>query len=103
MKKLLITLLLSSFAMGSSVAFAEPAAAGCEARALTKDGKPLAGAAKAAFLKKCEKGDATDAAGNAANATSGCEARAIGKNGKPLAGAAKAAFLKKCEKEAKAG
>ena len=27
---------------------------GCEAKALSKDGKPLAGAAKAAFIKKCE-------------------------------------------------
>ena len=27
---------------------------GCEAKAISKDGKPLAGAAKASFLKKCE-------------------------------------------------
>jgi hypothetical protein len=27
----------------------------CEAKAISKDGKPLHGAAKAAFIKKCEK------------------------------------------------
>jgi hypothetical protein len=40
---------------------AAPAAANdCEAKAVSKDGKPLAGAAKAAFMKKC--GDAKPAA-----------------------------------------
>jgi hypothetical protein len=58
----------------------------CESKAIGKDGKPLAGAAKQAFLKKCK----TDA----------CAAKAVDKNGKPLAGAAKASFLKKCEAEA---
>ena len=28
--------------------------AGCEAQALSKDGKPLAGAAKTSFVKKCQ-------------------------------------------------
>jgi hypothetical protein len=68
----------------------------CEAKAVSKDGKPLAGAAKAAFMKKCEAG------GAAAAPASNCEAKAVGKNGKPLAGAAKAAFIKKCEADAKA-
>ena len=54
------------------------------------EGKPLAGAAKAAFLKKCQ-------ADNPAPAASGCAEKAVGKNGKPLAGAAKTAFMKKCE------
>jgi len=31
------------------------ASADCEAKAVSKDGKPLAGAAKAASIKKCEK------------------------------------------------
>lgn len=34
---------------------ASPAAAACATKAVSKDGKPLAGAAKAAFMKKCEK------------------------------------------------
>ena len=48
-----------------------------------KDGKPLAGAAKTSFLKKC-KADA-------------CEPKAVDKDGKKLAGAARNSFLKKCE------
>lgn len=32
-----------------------PAASDCEAKAIGKNGKPLAGAAKAASIKKCEK------------------------------------------------
>lgn len=73
---------------------AAPAAAGnCEAKAVSKTGKPLAGAAKTAFMKKCE-GD------NAAAAPSGCESKAVSKSGKPLAGAAKTAFMKKCEADA---
>lgn len=32
----------------------KPAASKCEAKAVSKDGKPLSGNAKAAFIKKCE-------------------------------------------------
>ncbi|HZV54609.1 MAG TPA: PsiF family protein [Rhodocyclaceae bacterium] len=32
-----------------------PAASACAAKAVSKDGKPLAGAAKSSFMKKCEK------------------------------------------------
>ncbi len=64
------------------------AASDCEAKALSKDGKPLAGAAKAASIKKCEL---------AAKSSSGCDEKAVDKNGKPLAGAAKSSFMKKCE------
>ena len=32
---------------------ASPAVTACEGRAVDKDGKPLAGAAKSAFMKKC--------------------------------------------------
>lgn len=45
------------------------------AQAVDKNGKPLAGAAKSSFMKKCQR--------------EACEAQAIDKNGKPLAGAAK--------------
>jgi hypothetical protein len=71
---------------------ASTAANGCEAKAVGKDGKPLAGAAKKSFLKKCEQESK-----GAASAAKDCEAKAVGKNGKPLAGAAKASFIKKCE------
>lgn len=65
--------------------------ASCEAKAMGKNGKPLAGAAKKAFMKKCESEQAAAA----------CEGKAMDKNGKPLAGAAKKSFMKKCEAGAK--
>lgn len=72
--------------------------ADCEAKAVSKDGKPLAGAAKNAKVKKCMK-DAVGAVASAAGAASAaCEAAAVDKNGKPLHGAAKAAVIEKCEK-----
>lgn len=67
-----------------------PAASSCEAQAVGKNGKPLTGAAKTSFIKKCE-------AGGKGNGSAACEAKAVGKDGKPLAGAAKASFMKKCE------
>jgi hypothetical protein len=80
MKRILFAALITSFAVGSALAQS------CESKAVSKDGKPLAGAAKTSFIKKCK----TDA----------CEAKAIDKNGKPLAGAAKNSFMTKCEKDA---
>ena len=80
MKRILLAALISSFAVGSAMA------ASCESQAVSKDGKPLAGAAKTSFLKKC-KADA-------------CTGKAVSKDGKPLAGAAKDAFMKKCETDA---
>jgi hypothetical protein len=65
-------------------------ASSCEARAVDKNGKLLAGAAKASFIKKCE-------ADSGGSRTSACEAKAVDKNGKALAGAAKNSFMKKCE------
>ena len=73
-----ITLIAGSHAMAQG--------ATCATKAVGSDGKPLAGAAKTSFLKKCRQ----DA----------CEPKAVDKNGKPLAGAAKASFMKKCESEA---
>ena len=78
MKKLMIAALMSAFAIGSALAQES-----CESKAVGKDGKPLAGAAKTSFLKKC-KADA-------------CEPKAVDKDGKKLAGAARNSFLKKCE------
>ncbi len=80
MKRLLLAALISVFAAGSAMA------ASCETMAVSKDGKALAGAAKASFLKKC-KADA-------------CEPKAVGKDGKKLSGAAKTSFMKKCEEGA---
>lgn len=90
MKKLIVMMLVSAFAACSALA-----ASDCESKAVSKDGKPLVGAAKASFIKKCQK----DAA--AAEKAATCEAKAVSKDGKPLAGAAKTASIKKCMGEAK--
>ena len=78
---------------GAAAMSAAPASGDCEAQAVGKNGKPLAGAAKSSFMKKC-KADKMKAA------KSDCATKAMGKNGKPLAGAAKASFMKKCEADA---
>ena len=115
MNKLIVTAVATLFA--ANLAFAQapakneakPAAAApsmpaataaggnCEAQAVGKDGKPLHGAAKSAFMKKCtgEAGPAGQAKGH------DCEAKAVSKAGKPLHGAAKDKFMKKCEADAK--
>lgn len=80
MKRIILAVVISTFAMGSAMA------ASCDSSAMSKEGKPLAGAAKDAYVKKC-KADA-------------CTGKAMGKDGKPLAGAAKDSFMKKCESEA---
>ncbi len=85
MKKLIIAAVVTLFTANAVLAADDCAAKAAE--------KKLAGAAKASFMKKCEK----DAAATAA--PSSCEARAAEKK---LAGAAKSSFMKKCEKEAAA-
>jgi hypothetical protein len=81
MKRVMIVALMSAFAIGSALAQES-----CESKAVGKDGKPLAGAAKTSYLKKC-KADA-------------CEPKAVDKDGKKLSGAARNSFLKKCEEGA---
>lgn len=97
MKKSLLSAVVAALALFAGQAFA--ADSGCEAKAVDKNGKALAGAAKTSFMKKCEKeaGGAAAAAGSAA-----CEAKAVDKNGKPLAGAAKTSSIKKCMADEKA-
>ena len=81
MKRILLAAVVSAFAIGSAVAQDS-----CETKAMGKDGKPLAGAAKTSFMKKCM----VDA----------CATKAVSSDCKPLAGAAKTSFMKKCEKGA---
>ena len=78
MKRIFLVALVSLFAAGSA-----SAQDSCETKAVGKDGKPLAGAAKTSFMKKCMADT--------------CAAKAVGSDGKPLSGAAKASFMKKCE------
>ena len=61
MKKTLSIVLFAACAMFAGQTFAAAhAMAGCEAKAVDKNGKVLAGAAKTSFMKKCE-GDAAAA------------------------------------------
>lgn len=80
MHRLAFALLVSCFA--ASGAFAQS----CELKAVSKDGKPLAGAAKTSAVNKCKKDT--------------CEPKAVSADGKKLSGAAKNSFMKKCESEA---
>jgi len=91
MKKTLRFALLAACTLFAAQTFAADAT--CEAKAIDKNGKALAGAAKTSFMKKCESG---------AGAGSACAAKAVDKNGRALAGAAKTSFMKKCEVEAAA-
>jgi len=74
MKRIALAALITSFAVGSAMAQS------CASKAVGSDGKPLAGAAKTSFIKKC------------------CSDSAMGSNGKPLSGAAKNSFVAKCLK-----
>jgi len=81
MKRIFLAAIVSAFAIGSAVAQES-----CDSKAVGKDGKPLAGAAKTSFMKKCM--------------VDSCATKAVGSDGKPLAGAAKTSFMKKCAKGA---
>jgi hypothetical protein len=78
MKRIFLAAIIATFAAGS--AFAQDS---CESKAMGKDGKALAGAAKTSFMTKCMHDS--------------CEGKAMGSDGKKLAGAAKTSFMKKCE------
>lgn len=75
MKRFALAFLLALFAAGSALA-----ASTCASKAVDKNGKPLVGAAKASFMKKC------------------CNDSAVSSSGKPLSGAAKASHVNKCMK-----
>ena len=81
MKRIFLAAVVATFAIGSAVAQET-----CETKAVGKDGKALAGAAKTSFMKKCM--------------ADSCETKAVSSDGKKLAGAAKNSFMKKCEKGA---
>ena len=76
MKRFILLVAVLTLIVGCGSAIAQDVA--CASKAVGKDGRPLAGAAKTRFLNKC------------------CEDSAVGKDGKPLSGAAKTSFVKKC-------
>jgi hypothetical protein len=77
-RNIVLAAVIATFAGGA--AFAQET---CESKAMSKDGKPLAGAAKTSFMKKCMADT--------------CAPKAVSAEGKPLSGAAKNSFMKKCE------
>jgi hypothetical protein len=80
---------LATLALAASITFfpiGTAMAQSCESKAVSAEGKPLHGAAKNSFVKKCKK----DA----------CESKAVSAEGKPLHGAAKNSFLTKCKRDA---
>src|SRR3954453_116758 len=80
---LLAALTLSlALSLNLSTAFAQET---CESKAVSKEGKPPAGAAKTSFLKKCKRDT--------------CQVKGVGSNGRALAGAAKKSFMQKCQRE----
>ena len=70
-------LFVSLLGIGSAVAQSS-----CATKAVSKDAKPLAGAARTSAIKKC------------------CEDSALSADGKKLSGAAKTSFVKKCQADA---
>lgn len=78
-KRVVLAAVIATFAAGSAMA----QDTSCETKAMGKDGKPLAGAAKTSFMKKCM--------------ANSCATKAVSADGKPLSGAAKNSFMKKCE------
>jgi uncharacterized cupredoxin-like copper-binding protein len=79
MRRIILAAAIAAFAVSTA------AAQSCETKAVS-EGKPLSGAAKTSFVKKCKQ----DA----------CEGKAVSAEGKPLSGAAKNSFIKKCMKAA---
>ena len=80
MKRIILAAVITTFAVGTAMAQS------CESKAVSAEGKPLHGAAKTSFLRKCKR----DA----------CESKAVSAEGKPLHGAAKNSFMAKCKKSA---
>jgi hypothetical protein len=80
MRRLILAVLMTCFVVSTA------AAQSCETQAVSAAGKPLHGAAKTSFIKKCKQ----DA----------CAGKAVSAEGKPLHGAAKNSFMAKCMRAA---
>jgi hypothetical protein len=80
MKRIILTALITCLAVGTA------AAQSCDSKAVGANGKPLHGAAKMSFVKKCKR----DA----------CASNAMSPEAKPLHGAAKNSFMAKCARSA---
>jgi hypothetical protein len=80
MRRVVLAVLITCFAVSTA------GAQSCDSQAVSANGKPLHGAAKMSFVRKCKR----DA----------CGSKAVSANGKPLRGAAKNSFMAKCMKTA---
>jgi hypothetical protein len=80
MKVIVVAALMSCFVVSTV------AAQSCDSKAVSAGGKPLHGAARMSFVKKCKR----DA----------CGSKAVSADGKPLHGAAKNSFMAKCMRAA---
>ena len=80
MKRIILTALITCLAVGTA------SAQSCDSKDVGANGKPLHGAAKMSFVKKCKR----DA----------CGSKAVSAEGKPLHGAAKNSFMAKCMRTA---
>jgi hypothetical protein len=80
MKSIIITAMITCLAVGTA------AAQSCDSHAVGANGKPLHGAAKMSFVKKCKR--------------EACGSKAVSAEGKPLHGAAKNSFMAKCMRSA---
>ena len=80
MKSIIITAMITCLAVGLATAQS------CDSKAVSANGKPLHGAAKMSFVKKCKRDD--------------CGSKAVSAEGKPLHGAAKNSFMAKCMRAA---
>ena len=80
MKRTILTALITCFAVATA------AAQSCDSKAVSANGKPLHGAAKMSFVRKCKRDT--------------CGSKAVSADGKPLHGAAKNSFMAKCTRGA---
>jgi len=80
MRRVVLAVLITCLAVGTA------AAQSCDSQAVSANGKPLHGAAKMSFVRKCKRDV--------------CGSQAVGADGKPLHGAAKNSFMAKCIRSA---
>jgi hypothetical protein len=80
MRRVVLAVLMTCFVAGTA------AAQSCDSQAMSAGGKPLSGAAKMSFVKKCKRDT--------------CTTKAVSSEGKPLYGAAKKSFMTKCMRAA---
>ena len=76
MRRIILTALITCLAVGTA------SAQSCDSKAVSASGKPLHGAAKMSFVRKCKRDT--------------CAVKAVSAEGKPLHGAAKNSFMAKC-------